>query len=407
MGLGFLRTALIAGGTAAEIIRKEEREREKNLRDSLTGWIDKVKPRADEYLTKTAKIKRKAKDNIEQIISQYIPDENLSKQQKVRIAVALMNDHGNKIENINKAYQDKYMGMRRLADDLKQGSNFKYDKYDFVKDSLMNLSSIKTNLTLDDQTTRMARMELGDFNASPEGLIAGSKMYGGLGIFRKPPSEDDMRNMIKMSLPPGLDKFSGAMPEMVQVQRKEDASIDTFSMQKLMKDLELTDSQIEKNNAEIAKKNKTDASKWKLSDWVNSYNNAFRTTAGKFNFKDGEMSFSNDGILMLNAPGEPGKTFRENKKKVLIGAFQGLVRAGILAQATNSDQFMAAVGTFANSVPVTQTPMINGQVDYSKLISGSVYETNTNRGKVKGVWTRTNPDAETAKEQGDFIFVPK
>ena len=51
--------------------------------------------------------------------------------------------------------------------------------------------------------------------------------------------------------------------------------------------------------------------------------------------------------------------------------------------------------------------MINGQVDYSKLISGSVYETNTRQGKVKGVWTRTNPGAETAKEQGDFIFVPR
>tara|TARA_R100000149_G_C5871039_1_gene135022 strand:- start:27 stop:1235 length:1209 start_codon:yes stop_codon:yes gene_type:complete len=381
MGLGFLRTALIAGGTAAEIIRKEEREREKGLMKNLTGWIDNVKPRADEYLTKATQIKRKARDNIEQVVSKYFGDETLTDAQKVRGAVALLADHGNKIENIDKAFQSKYTYNKVMAEQFPElASVTPYSANDFVKESLMNLSEVKTNITIDEAAKRMARVKMGDFNYSTDGVIKANSIYGGLGIFNKLPSAEQMESILKGSLPAGVDEYRGPMRELAPVKRAP--TKDNLETLTIIQNYKLNDAKIKKYLKD-ASKDDTKPDKYKISNWLDVYKNSIKGAADMRNFKGGKVSFTEDGqVIFPQAPtGSAAKTkYEATKQQIFDVGFYGLTRSAIFSGQTNNPQFLAAVGSVIDTVSKTRVPLINpnegitaSNIDKDKLTLGAVY----------------------------------
>jgi hypothetical protein len=56
-------------------------------------------------------------------------------------------------------------------------------------------------------------------------------------------------------------------------------------------------------------------------------------------------------------------------------------------------------------VPIINSdlPRTADNIDYSKLLSGHVYKF----GGSKGIYMRTNPNAENAKDQGVFSIIPR
>lgn len=412
MALSFLQMAAIAGGTASKVIDRVEKERQDKIFGGVKDWIKETVPRAGEYKTKATVYRRKIEDQLEQVISKYFGDSGLNKSQQTAGARALLADHGYKIENIDKAYQQSsalnQIIYNQQSDAYKSNNEFKpFTTNMFVNSRLANLGKLKTNESVEDSALYTTRVNLGDFNATPEGVIKGLEIYDGSQIFRKGYNEKTLRNMMQSAMPSGMSDYSGELPKLAKVERKNVVNtLDAFKEVQLFK---LNDARLRKNISEITK-NEGDGYKWKVSDWQRNYKSTLGDAINKSGFAFGEISFPPEGgVILPMGSGQNKAKYEKAKSQVLDNSFMNFVNGAIVAKQHDTSQFLSFAIPLANNVSETSIPLINqGQdatstnIDYNRLISGRVYRVGNN----KGIWMLLDKDAEGAK-RGMFSLIPR
>ena len=412
--LGNIRGAFIAAGTAAEKIEALEKEREDKIYDGFKSWVDKTVPRAGDYKTKATILRRKLTDQLEQVIDKYFIGTNLSTSQKVAGARALLKDHGNKVENIDKAYEQSsalsQILYNQTSDAYKQKNAFQpLTTGAFVNSRLANLSKLKTKETVDDAALFTTRTNLGDFNDSPEGIIKALSIYDGSNIFRTGFDEAHLRNVATQSLPSGMEEFRGPMPELARVERVK--TISTLEAMKEVQAYELNEAKLGKYISDIQKNSGLEPYKWKVSDWRNNYKTVIADAVNKTDFNFGAISFAQDGsVLLPMGQGAEKAGYEEAKQAVLNSSFANFVKGAISAKQQDSAQFLATAIPLANNVSVVDVPIVNpnrprtkDNIDYSRLLSGHIYKF----GGMRGIYMRTNPTAEDPMKQGVFEPIPR
>tara|TARA_R110001592_G_scaffold152428_1_gene379957 strand:- start:3970 stop:5250 length:1281 start_codon:yes stop_codon:yes gene_type:complete len=107
MGLGFFRTAAIAGGAAADVIRVADEKRETKFNDALNDFVDNNVPKFMEARQKRVGIKNTLKDALENIRAKYVKPavgETLSINSQYELAEKILFSNGGKLENVDKKY---------------------------------------------------------------------------------------------------------------------------------------------------------------------------------------------------------------------------------------------------------------------------------------------------------------
>lgn len=107
MGLGFFRTAAIAGGAAADVIRVADEKRETKFNDALNDFVDNNVPKFMEARQKRVGIKNNLKDALENIRAKYVKPavgETLSINSQYELAEKILFSNGGKLENVDKKY---------------------------------------------------------------------------------------------------------------------------------------------------------------------------------------------------------------------------------------------------------------------------------------------------------------
>ena len=116
MGLGFFRTAAIAGGAAADVIRVADEKREIKFNDALNDFVDNNVPKFMEARQKRVGIKNKLGEQLKTVVSRFIKPavgENVGVNSQYELAEKLLFDNGGKISNIDAKY--KYEMMNSAA----------------------------------------------------------------------------------------------------------------------------------------------------------------------------------------------------------------------------------------------------------------------------------------------------
>jgi len=406
--LGNMRGAFIAAGTAAEKIEALEKERQDKIYDGFKGWVDKTVPRAGDYKTKATILRRKLSDQLEQVIDKYFVDTKLNDSQKVAGARALLKDHGNKIENIDKAYEQSsalsQILYNQASDTYKKNNTFKaLTTGAFVNSRLANLSKLKTKETVDDAALFTTRTNLGDFNDSPEGIIKALSIYDGSNIFRTGFDEAQLRNVATQSLPAGMEEFRGAMPELARVERQN--VVTTLEAMKEVQAFGLNEAKVRKYIYDV---NKGDTGyTWKPTDWTKIYKQGVSNVAAKTGFKEGSISFTDDGqIIFPQAPAGSveKKKYNETKQTVYDVSFSNLVKNAVAANQQNSDTFKAVAFGLAEQVSVVETPLTSdNKVDYAKLVNGRIYRF----GNQKAIYYLLDVDAKNPLDRGKLQILPQ
>lgn len=412
--LGTFRGLAIAGGTAAEKVEALEKERQDKIYDGFKGWVDKTIPRAGEYKTKATVLRRKLSDQLEQVIDKYFVDTNLNDSQKVAGARALLKDHGNKVENIDKAYEQSsalsQILYNQTSDAYKKKNVFKpLSTGAFVNSRLANLGNLKTKETVDDAALFTTRTNLGDFNDSPEGIIKALSIYDGSNIFRTGFDEAHLRNVATQSLPAGMEEFRGAMPELARVERK--TTITTLDALKEVQAYGLNEAKLAKYISDIKKNNGLDPYKWKASDWRNNYKTVLTDAVNKTDFNFGTISFSQDGsVLLPMGQGQQKAGYEAAKQTVLDSSFANFVKGAIGAKQYDSETFKAIAFPLANNVSDVKIPVINPNepmtkenIKYDSLLSGKVYKFGGNR----AIYMELEPNAKDSSKRGVFSILPR
>ena len=150
MGLGFFRTAGIAGGAAADVYRGAEEKKDKLFNDALNDFVDNNVPRFMEAKQKRIGIRTKLTQDLQTIVSKYIqPDKiGLDQNSGYELAEKLLFDNGGKIENVDKQYateRDRYAGTE------------KFDASVFIKNYFNSPKTNQDSRTLDQIITSKAQ----------------------------------------------------------------------------------------------------------------------------------------------------------------------------------------------------------------------------------------------------------
>lgn len=107
MGLGFFRAGLIAGGSAADIIRVADTAREDKFNKGINDFVDNNVPKFMEARQKRVGIKNNLKDALENIRAKYVKPavgETLSVNSQYELAEKILFSNGGKLENVDKKY---------------------------------------------------------------------------------------------------------------------------------------------------------------------------------------------------------------------------------------------------------------------------------------------------------------
>ncbi len=406
--LGAFRGLAIAGGTAADKIEALEKERQDKIYDGFKGWVDKTIPRAGEYKTKATILRRKVSEQLEQVIDKYLGTTKLNDSQKVAAGRALLKDHGNKIENIDKAYEQSsalsQILYNQASDSYKKQNKFiPLSTSAFVNSRLANLGNLKTKETIDDAALFTTRTNLGDFNDSPEGIIKALSIYDGSNIFRTGFDEAHLKNVATQSLPAGMEEFRGPMPELARVDRVP--VVNTLDAMKEVQAFGLNEAKVRKYIYDVTKGDK--GYTWKPTDWTKIYKQGVSNVASKTGFKEGSISFTDEGqIIFPQAPaGSQEKiTYNKTKQTVYDVSFSNLVKNAVAANQYDSDTFKAVAYGLAEQVSVIKTPTkLDGKVDYAKLMNGSIYKF----GNQKAIYYLLNVNAENPIDRGKLQILPQ
>jgi len=411
--LGNFRGLAIAGGSAAERISQLEKEREDKIFSGIQNWVKETIPRAGEYRTKATVLRRKIEGQLEQVVDKYLGDSNLTESQKIAGARALLKDHGNKIENIDKAYSDA-QAMGQILYESQPDAFKKANRYNpittssFVNTRLANLGNLKTKESLQDASLYATRTNLGDFNDTPEGIIKALSIYDGSNIFRSGYDEAQLKN-ITAPVTAGLDEYRGEMPELARVERVP--VISTLEAMQQAQKYRLNEAQLAKYISDIEKGTETGVAKWKPSDWRGNYKTIALEVSNKVGFEPGELSFSEEGYPMFPmGSGKPRKEYAKAKQRFYNESFSNFVKGAIGANAYDTPAFKSVAYGLANNVSVTEVPLQDAtkgispdNINYNNLLSGNIYQVGAN----KGIYIEIDPSAKKAKDRGLFSIVPK
>lgn len=159
MGLGFFRTAAIAGGAAADVIRVADEKRETKFNDALNDFVDNNVPKFMEARQKRVGIKNNLKDALENIRAKYVKPavgETLSVNSQYELAEKILFSNGGKLENVDK----KYVFEQKNSADPK-----KYNATQFVT------SIVKNPIDSADARSLSQIIESKSFQLSPDPTI--------------------------------------------------------------------------------------------------------------------------------------------------------------------------------------------------------------------------------------------
>ena len=116
MGLGFFRAGLIAGGSAADIIRISDKDKDNNYNKAINDFVDNNVPRFAEARQKRVGIKNRLNEELKTVVSRFIKPavgETVNINSQYELAEKLLFDNGGKISNIDAKY--KYEMMNSAA----------------------------------------------------------------------------------------------------------------------------------------------------------------------------------------------------------------------------------------------------------------------------------------------------
>jgi|TARA_R100001460_G_scaffold98911_1_gene141960 hypothetical protein len=112
MGLGFFRAGLIAGGSAADIIRVADTAREDKFNKAVNDFVDNNVPKFMEARQKRVGIKNRLNEELRTVVSRFIKPavgETVDVNSQYELAEKLLFDNGGKIENIDAKYKYEMM----------------------------------------------------------------------------------------------------------------------------------------------------------------------------------------------------------------------------------------------------------------------------------------------------------
>lgn len=346
MGLSVFQKFAIAGGEAARIVRETENKRMDGIKNALFKSIEDSAAPAGEYRQKHLLVKNKAKEDLENIMSQYISDDlDFTPKQKVAAAQALYSKYGYNPEKIDEAFQNKIIASQKL------GSK-SYNRLSFLKDEFQDIKSINSNMDIDSISTIIAQNKVG---AAPRGLDASMSLIKAMpqsrGLVTDPINVTDIGAKAKAAL--GLPKVvEGELPT-IPMKPKYNHNEVLDEVQKYR----LNESTIEKNKAALEK-----TTTWKPSDWRNSYKD-FANVAAKASKLDIKIIPNTTGGFDFTFPG--GAKNDAIKREVERNALRNFVLFGAGANKLNDPAFRAVLqGAGANVVglskPNTGEQMIPG-----------------------------------------------
>ena len=112
MGIGFFRAGLIAGGSAADIIRVADKERDTKFNDAMNDFVDNNVPKFMEARQKRVGIKNRLNEELKTVVSRFIKPavgQTVDVNSQYELAEKLLFDNGGKIENIDAKYKYEMM----------------------------------------------------------------------------------------------------------------------------------------------------------------------------------------------------------------------------------------------------------------------------------------------------------
>lgn len=350
MGLSTFQKFAIAGGEAAKIVRETERKQMDGIKNALFKSIEDSVAPAAEYRQKHLLVKNKAKEDLQNIMNQYIPDDlDLTQTEKVAAAQALYSKHGYNVEKISEAYQGKIAASQKVG-------SLGYNKMSFLNDEFQDIKAINNDMDIDKISTIIAQNKVG---AAPRGFDTAMQLVKTMpqsrGLVTDPIDVSDVGAKAKATL--GLPEVvEGELPK-IPMRPKYDHNKTLDEVQKYR----LNESTIKKNKAALEK-----TTTWKPSDWRNSYKQ-FATDAAKASKLDIKLIPNADGFDFILPGGEKNEGI---KREVERNALRNFVMFGAGANKLNDPAFLAVVqGAGANVVglskPNTGEQMIPGMT-YTK-----------------------------------------
>jgi len=351
MGLSTFQKFAIAGGEAARIVRETERNQMDGIKNALFKSIEDSVAPAAEYRQKHLLVKNKAKEDLQNIMNQYIPDDlDLTQTEKVAAAQALYSKHGYNTEKISEAYQDKVAASQKL------GSRG-YNRMSFLNDEFLDVKAVSNDMDIDKISTIIAQNKVG---AAPTGFDTAMQLVKTMpqsrGLVTDPIDVSDVGAKAKATL--GLPEVvEGELPS-IPMRPKYDHNKTLDEVQKYR----LNESTIKKNKAALEK-----TTTWKPSDWRSSYKQ-FATDAAKASKLDIKLIPDGANGFDFTFPG--GKENDAIKREVERNSLRNFVMFGAGANKLNDSAFLAVVqGAGANVVglskPDTGEQMIPGMT-YTK-----------------------------------------
>jgi len=350
MGLSTFQKFAIAGGEAARIVRETESKQMDGIKNALFKSIEDSVAPAAEYRQKHLLVKSKAKEDLQNIINQYIPgDLDLTQTEKVAAAQALYSKHGYNVEKISEAYQDKIAASQKLG-------SLGYNRMSFLNDQFQDIKAISNDMDIDKISTIIAQNKVG---AAPTGFDTAMQLVKTMpqsrGLVTDPIDVSDVGAKAKATL--GLPEVvEGELPK-IPMRPKYDHNKTLDEVQKYR----LNESIIQKNKAALEK-----TTKWKPSDWRNSYKD-FANVAVKASKLDIKVIPNATGFEFIFPGGQENEAI---KREVERNALRNFVLFGAGANKLNDSAFLAVVqGAGANVVglsrPNTGEQMIPGMT-YNK-----------------------------------------
>ena len=361
MGLSVFQSLAIAGGTAAETMSKIERDRKGKVLAALTKTIDDAKAPAGEYRQKHMLIKSKAKDDLQQIISTYLPESGLTKKQQVVAASALYRKHGYKLENLDKNYQSAltFAKLNKLAPSDTYSRNT-YLKSQFAKGSLENIEG----QDLDTVISLIAQNKLGQAPITTETFSATADAYDTeRGFFTSPIDVKTMAANAQKSF--GLPSRIDGSIETVELK----PTYDSFEVEKDLQAYGKNTAQME--NWKAANK-KAGEINWKEYHKLASQGAITSSNLGN------KLKFDDNGVISVIIPGD--KASQGLKRKVERSVLRNFVTSGIELNKIQDPSFLAYVQNVGANVEAVSPPTKidpdskKDVLDSSKLIPGMTYE---------------------------------
>jgi hypothetical protein len=358
MGLSAFQKFAIAGGEAARIVRETESKQMDGIKNALFKSIEDSVAPAAEYRQKHLLVKNKAKEDLQNIINQYIPEDlGLTETERVAAGQALYSKYGYNPDKISEAYQNKVTASQKL------GSRG-YNTMSFLKDEFQDLKGINSNMDIDTIATIIAQNKVG---SAPTGFDTAmglvKTMPQSRGLVTDPINVDDISEKAKATL--GLPKVvEGELPSIPMRPKYEHNKV-LDEVQKYR----LNESTIEKNKAALDKSNV-----WKVSDWRNNFKDLANAAREQSNLKYTIIPLP-DGTFDFQFPG--GEKNIKEKREVERNSIRNFVLGAVNAKKeTNTDFIQVVSGVAANAEPLP-TPDKKEQ-----FIPGMLYQ----QGKYKYIY---------------------